>query len=416
MPRITRRALLAAVAGLSFHPHLLSAQARRAPKRSVLSVNLRSPEMRPVSVETPTTYELTLPLEADASALRIGLGNITPTPYRLDGICVSQSDGWQPKTTPGWVYPSFSSQKASIPDRSAPGPWPVEVPANSKNATGATNVPTIIWSDWIDYETHATERPQLVLRALIPVQTLPMVSAGGLEGRVDDPVTGKARLIGERCFPGDYVTDPKTPLPSPQSTPFAPIFAIQYRIAVPGVQIVIGGDSHLAAWTTFIQLAAWELSHPTRPIAVWNAAWGGQPSNTFWPCLDEAIFETQPSICVIQGWTANDGMNPIADNAYLDRVRESVRRTVQSGAIPIIVKGLPRDLFGKPELVSWLQINKELDLLSSQALVFDPDPYVEDPTRAGNWLPQYSRDAIHASFAGNQDLAQPFERLLEPLL
>ena len=37
-----------------------------------------------------------------------------------------------------------------------------------------------------------------------------------------------------------------------------------------------------------------------------NTAWGGQPSDTFWPILDDAIDYGLPSISVIQGWTAKN--------------------------------------------------------------------------------------------------------------
>ena len=376
-----------------------------AAKRSLLSLNMRSSEMRPVEVPQTSTFMMTLPLETAATALRIGLANTNPDPYRIDGVACAQANEWIAQSRPGWVHFSFAGARGAT------------VPGNQVNATGAGNVPAIIWSDWVPYQTQAPEvRPQLVFRALVPAGT-PMMAFPAGPGLVSWPSPSEpSRLKAQACVAGDFVTDPAQPVPDGEPVPFTPVYVVQYHVAAPGVQMVIGGDSHLAMNNTFAQWAATELSTPAVPISVWNTAWAGQPSKTFWPAMDEAIDLARPSISVIQGWTANDGMTPAGDEAYLNRVKEMAARTFAAGGVPVIVKGLPRNLFGKPELASWQRVNQQLDTLVPGALVFDPLPFIEDPARPGEWMGGMSDDAIHPNWRGNLTLRDPFARLISPLL
>ncbi len=391
----------------------VSADQIRAPKRQILSVNFYSSNMKMVEVDALSTYLVTLPLETGIESLRIGLANTTPVPYRLGGIAFCESNLWQPKPKPGWAYIRFSGVHSGA---TPSGPKPVVVPGNTANATGATDVPAIIWSDWVNYRTVETgARPQILFRVLVSAQTMPMVFTGGPSKLADPHAAGQARLRGEMVAYGDYVHDLDLPLTTKKPTEFSPIFVIQYRALSPGIQIVMGGDSHLSSWKTFAQLAAIDLSTPREPISVWNTAWGGKTPDTFWPSLDEAIDDARPSITLIQGWSAN-GKKPDRDQVYLTRVQETAQRTMAQGGIPVILKGLPRKLFGKKELANWQQINIQLDTLVPAALVFDPDPYVEDPQRPGDWLPEFSRDGIHPNVQGNEELKGPFERLMMPLI
>lgn len=377
----------------------------KAPRRTLLSLNMRSSEMHPVEVPQLATFMMTVPLETAATALRIGLANTGPNPYRVESVACAQANEWIAAPQPGWVHFRFA------------GAAGVTVPGNRVNATGAGNVPAIIWSDWTDYRTQpASPRPQLVFRALLPPGTAMMAVPAG-PGMLSWPTPSEpSRLKAQAFVAGDFVTNPAQPVPDGEPVPFTPVYVVQYRAATPGFQLVIGGDSHLAMNNTFAQWAATELSTPAAPISVWNTAWSGQPSNTFWPALDEAIDLAPPSITVIQGWTANDGMTPAGDEAYLNRVKESAARTIAAGGVPVIVKGLPRNLFGKPELTSWQRINSQLDTLLPGALVFDPLPYIEDPTRPGEWAPGMSNDAIHPNGKGNLTLRDPFAQLIAPLL
>jgi hypothetical protein len=369
--------------------------------------------MRVVTVEEEITYLLTVTLEAPADALRVGLADTTSVPYQLGGICCREY-AHQPGA---WAFFEFGSPD---PDRIKPigkARQPFEVPGNTQDQTGAKNVPLIVWSDWIGYKTSdSAQRPDVQFRVLVPPQTLPMtfpVGPGNLSKVLPDVAV---RLVQQSQAAGDFVSAPDAPAPQWQPTNYAPMFVIQYQSRVPGVQIVMGGDSHLSGWFNFVQLAALRLSTPSLPIAMWNTAWGGQPSNTFWPTEDEAIDAAVPSVTVIEGWTANDGMHPAADDAYLGRVREMAARTTAAGGIPIILKGLPRNLFGSSELTSWQRINHALDTLVPGALVFDANAVVEDPQRAGCWRPEFTDDLIHPNLRGNLALVDPFETLLRGLL
>jgi hypothetical protein len=414
MRSLKRRLLLGSgAAGLLVRPPRAWADAPApAPKRQVLTANMSQSLMhKPVQISEISTYTASLPIETGSTAIRIGLANNAPAPYRVDGICVSQvqpgggQGQWIPAAQPGWANFSFGGGKG------------VTVPGNHPVSNGAKNVPAILWSDWLDYRTAPTAyRPQLELRALVPPQTMPMAVLPNPKFINPPLLSAHPRDVTGGAAPGDFVTNPALPLQGWAEDNISPVFVIQYRADVPGIQMVIGGDSHLAMWNTFPRLAAFHLSTPTAPISTWDAAWGGAASRSFWPALDDAIDDAKPSITVIQGWTANDGMKPAKDEAYLTRVKESSARTIAAGGIPIIVKGLPRHLYGKPELASWQAINQQLGSLVAGALVFDPSPYVEDPAMPGNWIRGLSDDGVHPNQVGNVTLCQPFEQLIAPLI
>ena len=324
------------------------ATALQAPRRRQLSFNLRSSEMRIVTVEQKTTYITTITLEAPTDALRVGLANITPTPYKIDGICCREVDAAEPGLNSPWAYVGFGAPGRDLVRPPIQMPQPCMVPGNSRNLTGATNVPSLIWSDWISYRTlRPSGRPQMQIRVLVPPQTLPLCYPAGVDVSRALPNSG-VRVIRETEVKGDLVSRPEDLVSKERSIPYSPIAVVQYQSLSPGVQIVMGGDSHLSGWFNFVQLAAFRLSTPSLPIAVWNAAWGGQPSNTFWPALDTAIDAGSASIAVIEGWAATD-------TAYMSRIAESAARAKKLGAIPIILKGLPRNLFGTAGLAAWQQ-------------------------------------------------------------
>ena len=418
MTIMSRRHLLSlAAASTLFDVSRAQAEPATAPRRAVLSMNMRSSGQVTVQVSDLTTYMATLPLETGATALRIGVANTTPFPYRLGGIAVCESVGWDAAANGAWAYFRFLGEQSDAAKLSSTRPQAFEVPGNTQNATGARNVPLILWSDWLDFATTAgTRRPQLLFRSLVPPQqNVPMAYPAG-PGRISSATFSQPeRLLMQATVAGDFVTNPNQSLPETSASRSSPVYVIQYRAAVPGFQFVIGGDSQFAMSSTFAQLAATRISTPARPISVWDAAWG-KPSNTFWPALDEAISDAPPSISVIQGWTANDGMTPGGDQAYLERVEESAARTLAAGGIPMIVKPLPRNLFGKPELASWKSVDRQLDALVPGALVFDPSPYVEDPVAPGNWISGLSNDGLHPNGRGNLALLGPFERFIMPLL
>jgi len=416
MTGLGRRAVLAAAAPLLAGFRSASGNQVQAPRRRRLSFGLRSSQTALVTVPQLTTYLLTVTLEAPFDAVRVGLANSTPDPFRIGGICCCEADLWQPVQSAHWRYFSFGRTTGETIGPGLTGPQACTVPGNVPATTGARNVPRLFWSDWIEYRTAVAQgRPQMLFRALVPPQALPMTRPFG-PGYVEKVVPESGpRFIKEAEIPGDFVTDLSITAPLPQISHVSPLFVIQYRSINPGFQIVVGGDSHLSSWFTFSGVAAFRMSQPSLPVSMWNVAWGGQPSNTFWPTLDEAIDAGAPSIVLIEGWTANDGMRPERDEAYLARVQETASRTMRQGGIPIILKGLPRTLYAKPEVGSWLHVNRQLDDLVPGAVVFDPDPIVQDPDRPGDWRPGFSNDTIHPNQDANFALAGPFQRLLRSL-
>jgi hypothetical protein len=413
--KLARRSFIAVCQAISLGlKHDLWASPQENIKRDILSFNFRSSEMHMVNNARQSTYLLNLPFETHAEALRVGVANIASTPYRLDGICVSELTNGTPR--PEWAYLSFDHAGSDVLRPPSAKAQPVMVNGNTADATGAADVPSIVWSDWIRYRTMApSSRPQMQFRILVPPQVLPMtfpVGPGDLGRFVPN---GSEHVVNENFVEGDFVNDPRMPITTPSPTNYAPLFVVQYKASTPGIQIVIGGDSHLSSWVTFARLAALSLSTPEMPVSVWNTAWAGKGSNTFWPALDDAIETGRPSLSLIQGWTANDGMHAPADEAYLIRVEESARRTLAIGGVPIILKGLPRDIFGTEELKSWQFINRKLDNLVPGSLVFDANPYIEDKSTPGNWQSGFSDDRIHPNLRANQALRGPFERLITPL-
>jgi len=257
----------------------------------------------------------------------------------------------------------------------------------------------------------------MLFRVLVPPQRLSLTETN-VRGDWAGQVSGlRSWTTGWWQLPGDFVTQPVSPTSRPRDSDLAPIYVVQYRAAVPGIQIVFGGDSHLARWHTFVRLAAINLSTPELPISTWNAAMGGVPSRSFLPSLEDAIDAARPSICLIKGWTPNDVMGRKHDLAYEDRVRQTAARVTQQGGLTIILKSMPVHLADKPALLAeWQLSNHELDHLVPGALVFDPNPYVEDPQKPGNWRPGASDDGIHPNVAGETLLRGPFENMLRPWL
>jgi hypothetical protein len=216
---------------------------------------------------------------------------------------------------------------------------------------------------------------------------------------------------------GDFVTDPISPTPSPRVSGLGPIYVVQYRPAVPGIQLVIGGDSHMGRWYNFARVAGIALSTPELPISTWNASWGGTRTPTFLGCLDNAIDLAHPSVGVIQGWSASDGMGRPQELAYEAEVQKRAHQILQGGGVPVITKALPAHLADRPlALANWQQSFRDLDQLAPGALLFDPEPYVEDPKAPGNWRSEASSDTLHPNLEGSLLLLDPFERMLRTLL
>jgi hypothetical protein len=378
--------------------------------------------MRMASVTESTTFFVTAPFEAPVEAIRIGFGNIMESPYRIDGACCCEASGWQPKANSSWAYLSFSEAGADTVRQPARAPEGGIVPGNISSGIGGKYIPTIFWSDWISYRTQSPVRPQMLFRVLVPPQDLPLnywVSPGNVGRWIpNSPV----RLIEARPVSGDQVSNPalmQTPSKQQFVQPLmqlSPLYVVQYRTSTPGIQIVIGGDSLLTAYNTFVFLAAIDLSTPALPISLWNTAWSGRQSKIFGPILDQAIDYARPSIAVIEGWSGNDGMRPTVDQAYLARVRETAERTMRQGGVQIILKGMPRQLYGTEELLSWKRVNQEVEGLVPGAAVFDPLPIVEDETRAGDWRGGMSDDGVHPNAQASALLRIPFAALLQQLI
>ena len=405
-PLNRRRILTGALAGVAVltlgaaRTRSAAAFGLRAPLRQILTAGFASATMDLVAVPETTTFVVTTTLEAPAEALRIGIGNPTPTPFQLGGACCAPEKGRQ------WTRLTFGGSNQ-----------PIIVPGNRVAATGAKNVPAILWSDWATIADQGAGRPVLQFRLLSGPQTAPMTLVGLARDVHHRNAQTEDRPFSSHSLQGDWVSDPRPSSIPGQPTNHAPIMVVQYRTAVGGVQILLGGDSQLASWAAFPQFAAAELSTPQRPISVWNVAWAAQPSGTFWQLFQDAIPQCQPSIAVLEGWTANDGMNSTAYARYLDRLRASVALVRRGGGVPIIIAPMPRALFGTPELAGWQAYGAGLARALPGVTLLDPLTYTGDPQHPGNWRPEFtSENGIHVNPDGNVALTPPFRGLLASLI
>jgi hypothetical protein len=397
-----RRQLLAGGLALAV-PGVARAQnfAIKAPRRDVLTCGVRSAEMKFVEVQEACTFAHSTPLETGAHAVRVALANLGTRPYAVQGVAVCEAGGWRAPNIAAWQQMTFGGAQATT------------VPAGEN-----PDVPALHWSDWHDLETRGAGRPQLLVRVAMPAQALSLAYVVGPQDYSNLGVGGGRRRIAQAVAPGNHATTALADWPeNAANTPYSPVFAIQYRAQRPGIQIVAGGDSHLGAWHTVVMLAALDLSTPELPISPWNVAWPGKPSRQFLPIFDDAVAVANPSIAVLQGWTANDGMNPETDAAYLRAVRQRLARIRSRGAVTITIKAMPRDLDGKPELASWRKVNQELNTTEGpRDLIFNPDPIVEDRSNPGDWVAGFSTDQIHPNETGNQAMKDGLESLMRPLL
>lgn len=91
---LSRRELMSASAALAlFSSQRAFAAVTRAPRRQVLSFSLQSSVTKAVAIQELTTYLLTIPVESQIEALRVGIANIMPAPYRLGGNMLLRSPG-----------------------------------------------------------------------------------------------------------------------------------------------------------------------------------------------------------------------------------------------------------------------------------------------------------------------------------
>jgi len=236
---------------------------------------------------------------------------------------------------------------------------------------------------------------------------------------------------GNKCARGwDWVTrvndEDIVTIPSKRSialpSPYSPIAGLIYRTATPGVQLLIGGDSHAqGAGTTlgygnFAFLSMVELNRPgSCPVGYINAAMTGRPSDTFWPVLMRLLIALQPGIGIIQGWTAND--SPAEQRAmrrYLDRVALAMKQIHTYRGIPLPFTPFPRnpDFMTSPVLAAWRDARVRLLQMGTETQpIIDATPVLGRPVNDefdGTYrddLPKITLDNIHPGDVGHELVA-----------
>jgi hypothetical protein len=385
-----------------------------APRRPRLSLAVTSAGLQAFRIDEPWTWLLTVPLETDAVAVRVGFANHTPHPYRIDAVAACPSTTYADYANPTgggtWTFLTFAHDGADIdlPVAGAPA-RALTVPGNDGDG-----VPRWAWSDFVPLATlpraDIADGPRVLMcRVLTPPQTT--VVAGMADGWQGVAAANMGRDIAILAHAGDAVTGAGPPIPTGPSN-FTPSACVQYLSSRAGVTVASGGDSHFAGDSTaghvanFVTRACFALSTPARPVTPWNAAWGGQSSDIFFPCLLDAIRYAQPCVVVIQGWTFNDSpADGAAAARYLAKVLTAAQRVLVQGGVPILTTPFPRDgsLSGE-SLAVWQAVRA--DLLGAGLPVLDATAILADPERPGCFRRDFTTDGVHPNDSGHAALAK----------
>lgn len=393
----------------------------------------------PATIATPQTVFYAVPAPDDAYAIRVitvtlptvGGNTLGPILYRPSSDWGREGDPYVNPTDPGcamggacWAQVTFNAAGADsdgIRDCCMPATLVMPTLVSPDPTTGSTQTARLVYSDWNSLAplppSGESAAPRVVmLRVVEPAGTL--VRLGAMPG--DTKPSGAAWTGNREMNHGyDYSIRSKpgtvtfeAGVTGTQPGAQGPLWAVQFLTRNPGVQITIGGDSHMmglgttANMASFALRAAVVLSTQAVPVMLANAGWTGAGSDQFLPLQLDAIAATQPSICLIQTWTAADQRTPQGMARTLGRALAVAQRCGTLGARAVFVTPFPRDaatLTG-PVLTAWQALYGEVTGMNSAATrVLDLTRVLGDfrggrPT--GAFRPGFSDDSIHPNDAG----------------
>jgi hypothetical protein len=295
--------------------------------------------------------------------------------------------------------------------------------------TGATNHSRIMASDWAPLsslprsDVAATSPRVAMVRAFVPTGNTVTRCAGTPN---DTSITGISwtgqsslnsgydfsvrTVVNDNTVAGSISTSAAT------SGDVGPICWFQFRLLNKGVQITTIGDSWTRGDTTsshlsnFVMRSATALSTAALPIVHAGGGWSAAATTTYKGVGVDLINATQPSICVLQPYTANDTPTTInIANITLANVMSTAEQCIRLGAKVILVSPFPRNTLSGGTLTTWQAIYAKVIAIS------DANIFVFDATRilgafsgavpTGQYLNgTISTDGIHPNDAGTVTL------------
>ena len=392
------------------------------------------------------TQCLTLSCPDDFYAVRVGLPNVSTSPYRIERLIGRASGTWNDYVNPTGDAPwrSFTFAHGGRDEDSVvtspDSPTSAEIaPRDIDLSTGETYIPRWTWTDWcplrsLDRTDTANGPRVLMLRMLLPQgQRITFASSGflGYTGELNlhcgfDYATAK--------WHGDVVSDPLDIDAAHAAIGHGinSMACVQFLTAREGVTGIVTGDSHHAGTTTTSQLTSFGLRAMVAlgsanvgrvPLGYVTCATGGSKSQQFFPRLFSHLSAVRPGFVVLPGWTYNDEVRGVhagaeACSIFFARLLQAIDLCKAVGAVPIILTPFPRDpeSMGAAQLIPWRRLrNDVLAFRTSGKIVLDTTSILgrmRDGMFDGTYLPEFTTDQVHPNDAGHQAVA---DRLIPTL-
>lgn len=378
---------------------------RAAPLSGTLSEGF-SYQFAPEKFSKTTTIFCALPTEHQAKRIRFGVLTTPGSSFPVSKMLACQTrassvDHINSDDNERWVPVHFPNDRSNG--------------SQQRLSSDGYASPSILWSDFSAIEPAIGDRSTILLRLTIAEGETIWGLPGTAGWKNSEFSVGRDLSIGKKLgvIGPEHVSDVEL-------LAFNPIAAWQYSGGFSGHSILLGGDSHFSHPIGFAWRACNSLSRPDRPVACWNAAIGARESRVFLPFLRRAIRDAGPSVCLLQGWTANDAASDT--QRYLSEIRAIGSDVARKGGLPIFVTPFPRgnNTLQGEKRVSWsFARSRLLEQRAAGAFVLDATPLLGESQGGvftGDYLPGLTNDGIHPNNAAHDILAQELTRQLRPLL
>lgn len=195
----------------------------------------------------------------------------------------------------------------------------------------------------------------------------------------------------------------------------------QFLLRTKAVQILVGGDSWMQGNTTTSGIsnvwlrAAVALSTQTVPVVFAGFGWSGANSDTFVPGMIDAIAAIEPSICVLESFTAADLISQYGIDRYFARVLSMAKQCINIGAKVIIQAPWPRNTLSGASLTAWQNFETELQGMGDANVYLFDQLSVLGSYSTGQWNASYTTDGIHPNDAGVTAILPAAQLLIQKL-
>lgn len=445
-------------AGIGFLP-----DSGLAPRRSKLTVGFDGAFVLGNTLSATTTYFDAIPAPDDYFAVRtimpINAGSngatIGPILYRpsstfttaacsgnlgdnyvnpCDPNCVNGGSCWVFQTfTEGGVNSDVFGQQPRIHDFNATQTLVLPNIVSPDPTTGSTATARMVFSDWnfavpLQRTDVSTTQPRVLMRrSVIPTGTITRCGTNPADTTESGQSwTGNTAWNGGYDYStkfavGTFTTNTDVTGTSPPSD-IGPMCWTQFLVRTKGIQIVAIGDSWIEGNTTTSGMsnvwlrAAVALSSQTLPIMYAGTGWSGADSDQFEPIGVDLINAAQPSICVIESFTAADQITLYGTSRYYGRVLAMTKQCLDVGAKVILQGPWPRDTLSGSTLAAWQAFVTEVRGMGDAGVyLFDQLPLLGSYS-TGQWASQYTTDGIHPNDSGVTAMLPAAELLLKNLI